>query len=127
MVAGREREARPPLVGGRRVADVVATVVLLVVTTGVAAAAVWGIRFLSLGFRSCAAPGNSCNETLGGAVVTGGPVIVALVLVAAVATCVLRIVRRRVAWPVALSGSAVIVAVFFAAVLLAHGSVTLGI
>ena len=39
---------------------------------------------MSLAFVSCAAPGNTCNETLGDSVVVVGPILVALVLVATI-------------------------------------------
>uniref|UniRef100_A0A942T0C5 Uncharacterized protein n=1 Tax=Neobacillus citreus TaxID=2833578 RepID=A0A942T0C5_9BACI len=121
------REARHPLAGGRRVADLVASVVLLVVLTAEAVVAGWAIVFLSLAFASCGAPGNSCNEALGGAVVYTAPVIVALVLVAALVTCVLRLVHRRLAWPFAVVGMAAVVAVFFGALLLVESAVSVGI
>ncbi|MFJ7286728.1 DUF6264 family protein [Curtobacterium sp. AB451] len=121
------REARHPLAGGRRVADVVATVVLLVVLAAESVVAGGGIVFLSLAFSSCGAPGNSCDETLGGAVVYAGPVLVALVLVAALVVCVLRLVRRRLSWPFALVGIAAVVAVFFGAMLLVDSAISHGI
>lgn len=121
------REARHPLAGRSRVADLVASTALLVVLTVGALAAGWGIRLMSLAFVSCGAPGNTCNETLGDSVVVVGPIIVAAVLVATIAVCVLRLVRRRLTWPVVLVGMAAIVAVFFASLLLVDSSVTHGI
>ncbi|WP_372496100.1 DUF6264 family protein [Curtobacterium flaccumfaciens] len=121
------REARHPLAGRSRVADVVASTALLVVLTVGALAAGWGIRLMSLAFVSCGAPGNTCNETLGDSVVVVGPIIVAAVLVATITVCVLRLVRRRLTWPVVLVGMAAIVAVFFASLLLVDSSVTHGI
>lgn len=121
------REAHQPLVGRRRVADMVATIAVLTLATAVALVVAWGIVFLSLGFHSCSAPGNRCDETLGGVVVYAGPVVVALVVVLAVVVSVLRLVRRRVAWPVAAIGLVAVVAVFFAALLLVDSAVTLGI
>lgn len=121
------REARHPLAGRRRVADVVASIALLVVLTLEALAAGWGIKLMSLAFVSCAAPGNTCNAGLGDSVVTVGPILIALVLVASIVVCILRLVRRRLAWPVVLVGMAAVVAVFFAALLLIESSVTHGI
>lgn len=121
------REARHPLAGGRRVADVVASVVLLVALVLEALVAGWAIVFLSLAFGSCTAPGNSCNATLGGAVVYVGPVLVGLVALIVVAWAVFRMVRRRMAWPVPLVGITAIVVVFFACRLLVDAAVTRGI
>jgi hypothetical protein len=121
------REARQPLVGGRRVADMIATITVLAIATAVALAVAWGIVFLSLGFHSCSAPGNRCDESLGGVVVYAGPVVVALIVALAVVVSVLRLVRRRMAWPVAVTGLVAVVAVFFAALLLVDSAVTLGI
>lgn len=121
------REARHPVVGGRRVADVVATVVLLVALTLEAVVAGWAIVLLSLAFGSCDAPGNSCNAALGGAVVYAGPVLVGLVAVLAIAWAVFRVVRRRMAWPAPVVGITAIVVVFFACRLLADAAVTRGI
>lgn len=121
------REARHPLAGGRRVADLVASVGLLVLLAAESVVAGGGIVFLSLAFSSCGAPGNSCDETLGGAVVYVGPVLVALVLVATLVVCVLRLVRRRLSWPFALVGVAAVVAVFFGAMLLVDSAITHGI
>jgi len=121
------REARHPLAGGRRVADVVATTALLVLLAAESVVAGGGIVFLSLAFTSCGAPGNTCDEALGGAVVYVGPVLVALVLVATLIVCVLRLVRRRLSWPFALVGIAAVVAVFFGAILLVDSAITHGI
>ena len=121
------REARHPLAGGRRVADVVASVVLLVALVLEALVAGWAIVFLSLMFGSCNAPGNSCNATLGGAVVYVGPVLVGVVALIVIAWAVFRIVRRRMAWPVPLVGITAIVAVYFACRLLVDAAVTRGI
>lgn len=121
------REARHPLAGGRRVADVVATTALLVLLAAESVVAGGGIVFLSLAFNSCSAPGNSCDEALGGTVVYVGPVLVALVLVATLIVCVLRLVRRRLSWPFALVGIAAVVAVFFGAILLVDSAITHGI
>lgn len=125
--ASRGREARRPLVGGRRVADLVTAIALLTITTAVAVAAGWGIVFLSLAFHSCSAPGNRCDVTLGGLVVYAGPVVVALVVVLAVLFAVVRMARRRLAWPIALAGLVAVVAVFSAALLLMGSAVTHGI
>ncbi|WP_156463681.1 hypothetical protein [Curtobacterium sp. Leaf183] len=124
---GPGRRARHPLVGGRRVADLVATIVLLAIDAGVALVAGWGIVFLSLGFGSCTAPGNRCDETLGGVVVYAGPVLVALVLALTVVFSVLRLTRRRLAWPVAVTGLVAVVVVFFGALLLVDSAITHGI
>ncbi|MBF4605385.1 hypothetical protein ITJ60_15950 [Curtobacterium sp. VKM Ac-2884] len=105
----------------------VASIALLVVLTLEALAAGWGIKLMSLAFVSCAAPGNTCNAGLGDSVVTVGPILIALVLVASIVVCILRLVRRRLAWPVVLVGMAAVVAVFFAALLLIESSVTHGI
>ncbi|GGK96609.1 glucan phosphoethanolaminetransferase (alkaline phosphatase superfamily) [Curtobacterium luteum] len=121
------REARHPLTGGRRVADVVATVVLLVALTLVAIVAAWAIVFLSLNFSSCSAPGNSCNAVLGGAVVYVGPVLVALVVVGAIVWSLVRLVRRRMAWAIPVVGITAVVVVFFACRLLVDAAVTRGI
>lgn len=121
------REARHPLTGGRRVADVVATVVLLVALTLEAIVGAWAIVLLSLGFSSCNAPGNSCNAILGGAVVYVGPVLVALVVVGAIVWSLVRLVRRRMAWPIPVVGVTAVVAVFFACRLLVDAAVTRGI
>ena len=121
------REARHPLAGGRRVADVVATTALLVLLAAESVVAGGGIVFLSLAFSSCGVPGNSCDETLGGAVVYVGPVLVAVVLVATLVVCVLRLVRRKLTWPFALVGIAAVVAVFFGAILLVDSAITHGI
>lgn len=121
------REARHPLAGGRRVADLVTTIALLVVLAAESVAAGAGIVFLSLAFGSCAAPGNTCDEAFGGAVVSVGPMIVAVVLVATLAACVLRLVHRRLSWPVVLVGMAGVVAVFSAAVLLVDSAISHGI
>jgi uncharacterized membrane protein YhaH (DUF805 family) len=121
------REARHPLAGRRRVADVVATIALLVLLAAESVVAGGGIAFLSLAFSSCGAPGNSCDEAFGGAVVYAGPVLVALVLVATLVVCVMRLVRRRLSWPFALVGIAAVVAVFFGAILLVDSAITHGI
>ena len=121
------REARHPLAGRARVADMVASIALLVVLTAEALAAGWGIKLMSLAFMSCAAPGNTCNVGLGDSAVTVGPILVAVVLVASIVVCVLRLVRRRLAWPFVLVGMAAVVAVFFGALLLVDSSVTHGI
>ncbi|PYY45270.1 DUF6264 family protein [Curtobacterium sp. MCBD17_023] len=121
------REARSGGRRGRRVADVVASVVLLVVGALAALTAGWGIMLLALGFGSCDAPGNRCDEGLGGTVVTLGPVLVALVFLVAAVVCVLRLVRRRTAWPVALLGLGLVVVVFLVARLVVGGTVTIGI
>lgn len=121
------REARPALRGGRRVADVVATVVLLVVGVLVAIVASYAIAFSALAFRSCAAPGNRCDEAVGSMAVTVGPVVVGVVLLAAVVLSVVRMVRARLAWPVAFLGLGLVVGVAVVARLLATGAVTVGI
>lgn len=121
------REARHPLVGGRRVADMVATIALLTIATAAAVLAGWGIVFLSLAFHSCIAPGNRCDETLGGTVVYAGPIVVALVLVLTIVFSVLRLVRRRMAWPIAAVGLVAVVAAFFAALLLVDSAISHGI
>ncbi|MBE7162562.1 MAG: hypothetical protein INR72_15090 [Williamsia herbipolensis] len=117
------REARRPLAGGRRVADGVASVVLLVFESVVAVAAGWGIVFLTFRFDSCGAPGTRCDEALGGAVVAAGPVLVALLLVASIVVSVLRLVRRRLAWPVPVIGVVAIVAAFAAALAIVGAAV----
>lgn len=104
----------------------VATVLLLALLAVESVAAGGGIVFLSLAFHSCAAPGNTCDAGLGTGVVTVGPVLVALVLVGTVVGCVLRLVRRRLAWPLALVGVAAQVVVFFAALLLVDAAVQHG-
>ncbi|WP_420367277.1 hypothetical protein [Curtobacterium sp. L1-20] len=121
------REARHPLAGRRRVVDVVATVALLVLLAAESVAAGGGIVFLSLAFGSCAAPGNTCDQAFGGAVVAVGPVLVAVVLVATLVVCVLRLVRRKLTWPFALVGVAAVVAVFSGAVLLVDSAITHGV
>ncbi|MGL3198194.1 MULTISPECIES: hypothetical protein [Curtobacterium] len=126
-VAPTGREARHPLTGGRRVADVVASVVLLVGLALEAVVAGWAVVFLSLAFGSCNAPGNSCNAALGGAVVYVGPVLVGLVALVAIVWAVFRMARRRVAWPVPVVGITAIVVVFFACRLLVDAAVTRGI
>lgn len=120
------REARLVIHGHRRVADVVSTVLLLVLLVVESAAAGGGIVFLSMAFHSCAAPGNTCDLGLGSAVVSVGPVLVALVLVVTLLGCTLRLVRRRLAWPVALVGIAAQVVVFSAALLLVDSAVRHG-
>ncbi len=100
---------------------------LLLVLLAVESVAVGGgIVFLSMAFHSCAAPGNTCDAGLGGGVVTVGPVLVVLVLVGTVVGCVLRLVRRRLAWPLVLVGIAAQVVVFFAALLLVDSAVQHG-
>ncbi len=121
------REARHPLAGGRRVADVVASVVLLVVLALEAVVAGWAIVFLSLAFGSCNAPGNSCNVALGGAVVYVGPALVGLIALVVIVWAVFRMVRRRMTWPVPVVGITAIVVVFFACRLLVDAAVTRGI
>lgn len=121
------RAARPGLRGGRRVADVVATVVLLLLGAVTTVVAGRGIQFMALSFGSCDAPGNRCDEGLGSTVVTLGPVVVALVFLVTLVVCVLRLVRRRLSWPVALLGLGVLVLVFVVARLLVGGSVSIGI
>lgn len=124
------RPSRPgsgPVVAGRRIADLVATIVLLAVGVVLALVAGWGIVFLSLRFQSCSVPGNQCDEALGGAVVYAGPVLVALVVVLAVVFSVFRLVRHRLAWPIALTGIVGVVAVFLGAVVLVDGAVTHGV
>ncbi len=75
-------EARHPLAGGRRVADVVASVVLLVVLALEAVVAGWAIVLLSLAFGSCNAPGNSCNVALGERWTSAGALgLIALVVI----------------------------------------------
>ncbi|WIE66590.1 hypothetical protein DEI99_006775 [Curtobacterium sp. MCLR17_036] len=120
------QEARHPLGGGRRVVDVVASTVLLAVLTLGSLVAAWGIVFMRLAFSSCAAPGNSCNEALGGTAVFIGPVLVALVAVVAIVVTVVRLVRRRWAWPVPLVAIVAVVAVFAVVQLLVGSSVTRG-
>lgn len=120
------REARLADRTRRHVADVVATVLLLVLLAVESVAAGGGIVFLSMAFHSCAAPGNTCDAGLGGGVVTVGPVLVVLVLVGTVVGCVLRLVRRRLAWPLALVGVAAQIVVFFAALLLVDAAVQHG-
>jgi hypothetical protein len=105
----------------------VATTALLVLLAVESVVAGGGIAFLSLAFGSCEAPGNTCDAAFGSAVVTVGPVLVALVLVATVIVCVLRLVRRRLTWPFALVGIAAVVAVFLGAVLLVDSAITHGI
>lgn len=112
------REARHPLAGGRRVADGVATVALLVLASLLAVAAGWGITFLAFRFDSCGATGTSCDEGLGTAVIVGGRAAVAVVLVAAIALSVVRLVRRRLAWPVPLLAMGCTVGVFVLALVL---------
>lgn len=121
------REARHPLAGRRRVVDVVATTALLVLLAAESVVAGGGIVFLSLAFGSCESPGNTCDEAFGGAVVSVGPVLVALVLVATLVVCVLRLVRRKLTWPFALVGMAAVVAVFFGAILLVDSAIAHGI
>ncbi|NII40194.1 hypothetical protein E9228_000813 [Curtobacterium flaccumfaciens] len=121
------REARAGLRGGRRVADVVASVALLLIGAVTTVVAGRGIQFMALSFGSCDAPGNRCDEGLGGTVVTLGPVLVAVVFLVTLVLCVLRLVRRRLTWPVALLGLGVVVAVFVVARLLAGGAVSIGI
>jgi uncharacterized BrkB/YihY/UPF0761 family membrane protein len=121
------REARPGLRGGRRVADVVATVVLLLLGAVTTVVASRGIQFMALSFGSCNAPGNRCDEGLGSTVVTLGPVVVALVFLVTLVLCVFRLVRRRLSWPVAFLGLGVLVLVFVVARLLAGGAVSIGI
>ncbi|KTR52272.1 hypothetical protein NS359_06955 [Curtobacterium oceanosedimentum] len=124
--ASSGREARLAARTPRHVVDVVATVLLLALLAVESVAAGGGIVFLSLAFHSCAAPGNTCDAGLGTGVVTVGPVLVALVLVGMVVGCVLRLVRRRLAWPLALVGIAAQVVVFFAALLLVDAAVQHG-
>ena len=121
------REAQAGLRGGRRVADVVASVALLLIGAVTTVVAGRGIQFMALSFGSCDAPGNRCDEGLGGTVVTLGPVLVAVVFLVTLVLCVLRLVRRRLTWPVALLGLGVVVAVFVVARLLAGGAVSIGI
>jgi hypothetical protein len=121
------REARPGLRGGRRAADVVATVVLLVVGVLVAIIASYAVAFSALAFRSCATPGNRCDEAVGTVAVTVGPVAVGVVLLLAVVVSVVRMVRARLAWPVAFLGLGLVVGVAVVARLLASGAVTVGI
>jgi len=123
-VAGRE--ARRTSHERRRVVDVVATVLLLVLLAAESLAAAGAIVFLSMAFHSCTAPGNSCDAGLGGAVVYTGPVIVALVFVGTAVGSILRLVRRRLAWPVVLVGIAAQVVVFSAALLLVDSAVQHG-
>ncbi|WP_139195310.1 hypothetical protein [Curtobacterium sp. MCBA15_001] len=104
-----------------------ATIVLLAIDAVVAVVAGWGIVFLSLGFQSCSVPGNRCDETLGGAVVYAGPVLVALALVLAVVFSVLRLVRRRLAWPIAVTGLVALVVVFSGALVLVDSAITRGV
>ncbi|OIH92815.1 hypothetical protein BIU90_09975 [Curtobacterium sp. MCBA15_001] len=118
---------RRPVLGARRVADMTATIVLLAIDAVVAVVAGWGIVFLSLGFQSCSVPGNRCDETLGGAVVYAGPVLVALALVLAVVFSVLRLVRRRLAWPIAVTGLVALVVVFSGALVLVDSAITRGV
>ncbi|WP_147281470.1 DUF6264 family protein [Curtobacterium sp. AG1037] len=120
-------EARPPSSGPRRAADVVASVVLLVLLAVESVVAAMGILLLSLGFSSCRAPGNTCDQGLGGAVVYVGPVLVALVFVAALVVSIVRLVKRRLTWPVPLLGAGLVVVVFFVARALADVAVTRGI
>lgn len=120
------REARLAAHTHRHPADVVATVLLLVLLAVESVAAAGGIVFLSMAFHSCAAPGNTCDAGLGGGVVTVGPVLVVLVLVGTVVGCVLRLVRRRLASPLALVGIAAQVVVFSAALLLVDAAVQHG-
>lgn len=124
--ASSGREARGTARTPRHVVDVVATVLLLALLAVEAVAAGGGIVFLSMAFHSCAAPGNTCDAGLGTGVVTVGPVVVALVFVGTVVGCVLRLVRRRLAWPLALVGIAAMVVVFFAALLLVDAAVQHG-
>ncbi|RUQ09321.1 DUF6264 family protein [Curtobacterium sp. HSID17257] len=124
--ASSGREARGAARTPRHVVDVVATVLLLALLAVEAVAAGGGIVFLSMAFHSCAAPGTTCDAGLGTGVVTVGPVIVALVFVGTVVGCVLRLVRRRLAWPLALVGIAAMVVVFFAALLLVDAAVQHG-
>ncbi|MCL9665389.1 DUF6264 family protein [Curtobacterium albidum] len=124
--ASSGREARGTARTPRHVVDVVATVLLLALLAVEAVAAGGGIVFLSMAFHSCAAPGNTCDAGLGTGVVTVGPVVVALVFVGMVVGCVLRLVRRRLAWPLALVGIAAMVVVFFAALLLVDAAVQHG-
>ncbi|MBY0177772.1 hypothetical protein H7K10_14060 [Curtobacterium herbarum] len=105
----------------------VATVVLLLLGAITTVVAGRGIQFLALSFGSCDAPGNRCDEGLGSTVVTLGPVVVALVFLVTLVVCVLRLVRRRLSWPVALLGLGVLVLVFVVARLLVGGSVSIGI
>ena len=121
------REARPGLRGGRRVVDVVATVLLLLLGAVTTVVAGRGIQFMALSFGSCDAPGNRCDEGLGSTVVTLGPVVVALAFLVTLVVCMLRLVRRRLSWPVALLGLGVLVLVFIVARLLVGGSVSIGI
>lgn len=58
---------------------------------------------------------------------TLGPVVVAMVFLVTLVVCVLRLVRRRLSWPVALLGLGVLVLVFVVARLLVGGSVSIGI
>ncbi|MCJ1715385.1 hypothetical protein [Curtobacterium sp. VKM Ac-2922] len=125
--AGPGVRVRRPVVGGRRVADLVATITLLSIDAVVALVAGWGIVFLSLGFGSCTAPGNSCDETLGGVAVYAGPVLVALAVALAIVFSVLRLVRRRLAWPIPLTGLVAVVVVFFGALALVDSAITHGI
>ena len=120
------REARRTSRTHRRAADVVTTVLLLVLLAVESVAAAGGIVFLSMAFHSCAAPGNTCDAGLGGGVVTVGPVLVVLVFLGTVVGCVLRLVRRRFAWPLALVGIAAQVVVFLAALLLVDAAVQHG-
>lgn len=124
--ASSGREARGAARTPRHVVDLVATVLLLALLAVEAVAAGGGIVFLSMAFHSCAAPGNTCDAGLGTGVVTVGPVVVALVFVGTVVGCVLRLVRRRLAWPLALVGIAAMVVVFFAALLLVDAAVQHG-
>ena len=124
--ASSGREARGTAPTPRHVVDVVATVLLLALLAVEAVAAGGGIVFLSMAFHSCAAPGTTCDAGLGTGVVTVGPVVVALVFVGTVVWCVLRLVRRRLAWPLALVGIAAMVVVFFAALLLVDAAVQHG-
>ncbi|GAA1494967.1 DUF6264 family protein [Curtobacterium herbarum] len=121
------REARPGLRGGRRVADVVTTVVVLLLGAVTTIVAGRGIQFMALSFGSCNAPGNRCDEGLGSTVVTLGPVVVALVFLVTLVLCLFRLARRRLSWPVAFLGLGVLVLVFVVARLLAGEAVSIGI
>jgi hypothetical protein len=116
---GLGREARHPLVGGRRVGDLVASVLLLALQLVVAFVAGWGAVFLAFAFDSCGAGagGRTCNTELGSVAILGAPILVGVLFVAAVIVTVLRLVRRRLSWPVPMIGTVLSVGVFFLALL----------
>jgi hypothetical protein len=115
-------EARARLAGSARVADVVASVVLLIVLVLLAIGVGWAAVLMGIAFGDCN-PGQWCGvETSAvSALAATRYLLIAFVLLATAYTAV-RAARGLVTWPVPVFGIAAVLALFAVVTVIVQGS-----